>query len=266
MAHDVLRWPMKTLGCLFAAIVILAALVSPGQSTAVAAGRKQKKVPRSSRSTAKNRSQALRELINAAANGDTKRVLELLKKGVNINAYIESHDLPLSGMTALMVASVHGHAETVRALVAAGANPNVTVFSPHAGEVTALTLTINSDHQHRLEITEMLIAAKAEINPKGRFVISPLMHAVDDLEMVKLLVAHGAQVNQKNFRGGTALMGAAVGGTAAVVRYLLEKGADANARDNDGNTALAYAQNRQGLLDAADQKEIIRILQTWPGP
>ena len=79
--------------------------------------------------------------------------------------------------------------------------------------------------------------------------------------MVKLLIASGAEVNQKNFRGATALMVAAGAGTPSVVRYLLEKGADVNARDREGNTVLTYAEERRELFDPSRRREIIQVLR-----
>ena len=79
--------------------------------------------------------------------------------------------------------------------------------------------------------------------------------------MVKLLVANGADVNQKNVRGATALMAAAIDGIPSVVRYLLEQGADVNASDKDGTTALMCAEGRRAYFDAADKEEIIQVLK-----
>ena len=202
----------------------------------------REKVRRSSESVRENNSQQIRELSDAAVNGDTGKLIEILNQGVNVNATFARDDSELSGMTALMVASSRGYAEMVaklierganvnlarydgytplffaasegdakiiKALLRAGANPNVQVVSVHAGEMTPLISAINSDSEHRLEVARMLISAKAQVNPKGEFFMSPLMHAVGDLELVKLLIANGTDVNQKNFRGATALMAAA---------------------------------------------------------
>jgi ankyrin repeat protein len=244
----------------------------------------------------KNSANKVRELIHAAAAGDSSKVLQLLNSGVNVNAAFERDDSELSGMTALMAASSRGHSElvqllikrganvnlkhysgttalmsaagsgdesTVKALLDAGADVNAKVLSPHAGEFTPLTTTINTDHPQRFEIARILLAAKAEVNPKGPFVMSPLMHALEDLEMVKLLIAHGADINQKNFRGATPLMGAAVGRNVAVVKYLIEKGADVKARDKDGYTALMGAENERTrtMFYAEERDEIIRVLK-----
>jgi len=123
-----------------------------------------------------------------------------------------------------MFAARTGNVKTVNALLRAGANPNATVMSPHAGEITPLTNAITSDSPNRVEVAKLLIGAKAEINPRGDFFASPLMTAVDDLEMVKLLIASGAEVNQKNFRGATALMIAAGAGRSLSRAVLTREG------------------------------------------
>ena len=87
------------------------------------------------------------------------------------------------------------------------------------------------------------------------------MHALKDFEMVKLLIDHGADVNQKNFRGATALMAAAGAGTPALVKYLIEKGADVKARDQDGYTALMYAERDDSMLHVEERDEIIKALK-----
>jgi ankyrin repeat protein len=91
------------------------------------------------------------------------------------------------------------------------------------------------------------------------------MHALEVLEMVQLLIAHGADVNQKNFRGATPLMAAAIGRNVAVVKYLIEKGADVNARDQESYTALMYAENQQTMLAAEERDEIIQVLKRAVG-
>ncbi len=275
------------------ALMILSAVVLSNSAKASAAN-EQSKARRSSAAALKNKSQQVRELINAAANGDLERVIEILNKGVNVNASFARDDSELSGMTALMVASSRGYsnmvaelikrganvnlkhysgetplmfaafngdAKIVKALVRAGANPNVKVISFHAGEITPLISAINSNSGERVEVASILLSARAQINPEGEFLLSPLMHAVGNLEMVKLLIANGADVNQKNFRGMTALMAAAIDGIPSVVRYLLEQGADVNAVDKDGTTALMCAEGRRAYFDASDREEIIQVLR-----
>lgn len=271
-------------------LMIVVTLTSDLSTTAAA--RQQR--TSSQRSATAKRSREVRELVDSAAAGKTQKVLQLLNAGVNVNARLEKDDSELSGNTALMAAASRGHSSlveelikrgadvnlkhysgktalmsasgngdvaTIKALLRAGADVNATVVSPHGGELTPLTFTINTDHTQRFEVARILLEAKAQINPKGRFITSPLMHALEDLEMVQLLIAHGADVNQKNFRGATALMGAVVTRNPAVVRYLIEKGADVKARDQDGYTALMYAERERNAFDAEERDEIIRVLK-----
>ena len=66
-----------------------------------------------------------------------------------------------------------------------------------------------------------------------------------DVSSVQVLLARGANINGRGgYRNGTALMQAAVSGSDEVVKLLLAKGADPNVRDNMGVTALIYAAAR----------------------
>ncbi len=67
-------------------------------------------------------------------------------------------------------------------------------------------------------------------------------------EMTKLLLEKGANVNARDDDGLTALHLASGDGCLRIARLLLEKGANANARDNEGNTALYYASS-ENLLE-----------------
>ena len=58
---------------------------------------------------------------------------------------------------------------------------------------------------------------------------------------VKALLAAGAEVDAKNNHGITALMAASYGGHTEEVKALLSAGADVNAKDNFNSTALIYA-------------------------
>jgi ankyrin repeat protein len=60
-----------------------------------------------------------------------------------------------------------------------------------------------------------------------------------DLEKIKLAIESGADINQREQIGGTALNSASYNGHTEVVRYLLEKKADIESIDpSDGGTAL----------------------------
>ena len=84
------------------------------------------------------------------------------------------------------------------------------------------------------------------VNGKGQGGWTPIMYAAlyGDAEAVRLLLAHGANPNAQNDGGGTALMYAIE--DAEKTRLLLDRGADANARSGEGRTALLIAVGRAG--------------------
>ncbi len=74
------------------------------------------------------------------------------------------------------------------------------------------------------------------------------------LDMLKLLINNKANINQIDFAGQTVLHRAALtpkGETLELMKYLILKGADVNAKDSNGNTPLfiAYAVNNNDAVD-----------------
>ncbi|MEW6493027.1 MAG: ankyrin repeat domain-containing protein, partial [Cyanobacteriota bacterium] len=70
-----------------------------------------------------------------------------------------------------------------------------------------------------------------------------LLEAIEnqDLEGVKAALANGADANADNPAGITALMFAAMNGNLDIFNALLEAGADVNLDSGEGETALMYA-------------------------
>jgi ankyrin repeat protein len=67
--------------------------------------------------------------------------------------------------------------------------------------------------------------------------------ASGDIRMVRFFLEIGADVNAKNKDGKTALMLASDKGNLEAVKLLLDKGAEVNAKNKDGKTALLVASN-----------------------
>ena len=72
---------------------------------------------------------------------------------------------------------------------------------------------------------------------------TPLMEAasVGHVDIVKLLLAHGADVNAQSSSGNTPLMYACAGGHEAVVKALLEGGSNVEDHNENGHTPLMEA-------------------------
>lgn len=86
---------------------------------------------------------------------------------------------------------------------------------------------------------------------------TPLMYAAHarNIEIIKLLIAGGADVKARHNGGGGALLPAAQMGDTGVVKLLLESGVDVNAQHSSGYTALMYAAAAENL-----DPELIRAL------
>ena len=65
-----------------------------------------------------------------------------------------------------------------------------------------------------------------------------------DLPAVKRFIAKGADVNAKDCNGGTALIAASQDGRLDLVQALIAEGADVNAKMDNGLTALIPASER----------------------
>src|SRR6476620_10581406 len=76
---------------------------------------------------------------------------------------------------------------------------------------------------------------------------TPLMYAAlytSDTACIRMLLEHGADPNASNGAGGTALIWGT--GSLEKVKLLVERGADVNARSKLGKTALLVAASRDG--------------------
>jgi ankyrin repeat protein len=104
----------------------------------------------------------------------------------------------------------------------------------------------------RLDLVTALIKGGANINVRdsGNDGATALCVASrwGHIEIVKVLLNHGAAVNAASDLGITPLLEAAENGNAHIVRLLLNAGADTEHRDDDNQTARALAK-MNGHLD-----------------
>ena len=124
------------------------------------------------------------------------------------------------GATPFFLAAKVTDTEAMRVLIDAGAD----------------TVTPNADGT-----TPLMVAAGLAIWNPGEDGGSLKGQEDEVLEAVRICVEHGGDVSAANYRGETALHGAAFRGVNSVVDYLVEQGADLDARTVDGWSSLAIA-------------------------
>jgi ankyrin repeat protein len=176
----------------------------------------------------------------AAQNGSEKMVAALLAAGANPNLAL------LAGETPVMVAARAGKTAVVEQLLAKGANVNAR----GARKQTALMWAASQKHP---DVVKALLAHGADLSlrsekwsqvmavpphgympynreiPAGDETALLFAARVGDLDSTKLLVSAGANVNDADAWGVSAVTLAAHAGFGDVVEFLLDKGADPNA-------------------------------------
>ncbi|XP_069508766.1 ankyrin repeat and KH domain-containing protein 1 isoform X2 [Ambystoma mexicanum] len=167
-------------------------------------------------------------LTLAACGGHVELAALLIERGANLE---EVND---EGYTPLMEAAREGHEEMVALLLAQGANINAQTEET---QETALTLACCGGFS---EVADFLIKTGADVELGCS---TPLMEAAQEghLELVKYLLAAGANVHATTATGDTALTYACENGHTDVADVLLQTGADLEHESEGGRTPLMKA-------------------------
>lgn len=152
-----------------------------------------------------------RRIAQAAMAGDLATVCAVLAEAPDL---IESNTS--DGWTPLHLAAQHGHVAIIDLLLRAGADVNVRAANTLAS--TPLLVAITS------------VPTEGDV--------------ARQLEVVIVLLAHGADAHRSNSAGSTPLHKAAIAGARDVVQLLLACGANVAARNSGGQTPLDHAQYR----------------------
>ncbi|HSD72428.1 MAG TPA: ankyrin repeat domain-containing protein [Thermoanaerobaculia bacterium] len=200
------------------------------------------------------------QLFDAIRSGDAGAVAELLGRDPGL---VQAEK---DGVSAIRVAVYHGHPEIARLFQDRGATLDVFDAST-VGDTArlrdllatdaALANAVASDGFTPLglasffghpEAARLLLANGADPNlaAQNSTRVAPLHSAVagGSVEIVRELLAHGADVHARQDLGFTALHGAAVEGTEEMIRLLLDHGADPYAKNDPGKTPGDLARER----------------------
>jgi ankyrin repeat protein len=176
----------------------------------------------------------------AAGRGHLDVVKALIALGADVNAKNETID----GRTALREAAEKGNVEVVKALLDKGADVNEGYHDAKTRRWTALTWAAWNGSSDAAKLLE------------GRGASKTLMDAacLGDLQLLQQLIREGASVDMKTLvEERTPLMGAARGGHLDVVKALIALGADVNAKTRDGRMPVIPAVENGHV-------EVVRLL------
>ncbi|MER7212813.1 ankyrin repeat domain-containing protein [Streptosporangium sp. NPDC000239] len=190
------------------------------------------------------------ELLTRAARGDVAGVRDALTSGADVGAR--------DGLrrTALLLAVAGDHVEVAELLIAAGADPNA-LDSRHDTPwlVTGVTGSV--------AMLKALLPGRPDLTIRNRYGGVSLIPACErgHVDYVREVLKTGIKVDHVNDLGWTGLLEAIILGDGGrpyqeIVRLLIAAGADVDLGDREGVTPLAHAVSRRqtavaGLLRAA---------------
>lgn len=191
---------------------------------------------------------AQESLIAAADRGEMVIVRQLLAEGAPINARDGR------GRNALLAATQRNHVDIARLLINEGADVNLKDYVQDTPFLVA-------GADGRVDILKLMLAAGADLTSVNRFGGTALIPASHHghVEAVKLLLTTKIDKDHVNNLGWTALLEAVILGNGGprhteIVRMLVAAGANVNLADRDGGTPLAHARQR-------GYTEMMRILE-----
>jgi len=181
-------------------------------------------------------------LMQAIAKGDLDLVKKLVDEGASIDVEL------FNGMKPIHEAAADGKIDIVQYLLESGADVN----SKMVNDITPIFIAVESQN---LDVAKLLLSKGAKYS--GREINLAIIR--DNLVFIKLLVNTPALANSYGHNRATLLHAAAMSGKPEIVQYLIDQGANVDAKTADGETPLDMAtKNKErlsGLLARGINKE-----------
>lgn len=185
--------------------------------------------------------------------------LQIIKYFLSKNADINAIGGELKS-TPLYWAARQGNLLAVALLVKNGANFNIRDCEGSA------PIHVASQFGHT-PIVAYLVAKGCDINVRDRNLFSPLIIAVQrcySLDPVQLLLTLGADSNARDYNGNTALHWAVTKSNYLAISLLTKFGCDVSCRNTEELTALQIAQKRKDLWLTTKLEEISIVQNALP--
>lgn len=231
--------------------------------------------------------EGLTALMVASREGHLKIVQLLLRRGADMSIVAKSHD-------AISWAALDDRPQVMKCLIENGEdvktvnerNGYILWLAAHNKTPDALNILLTNglkvdqydqnDNETtpmhpaaarcRIENMKILLKEGSPLDHHDKFDgNTPLIAAAwkNCTEGIKLLVEKGADVNQKNKYGDTALCYAARRANFEAAKYLIEHGADPDHKNKEGRTALDFAIDKLALhqSEKAEYNKVIQFLE-----
>jgi ankyrin repeat protein len=187
-----------------------------------------------------------RALSQAAAAGSLDSVKLLIKAGANPDARPGKGGpaiVPGEGDPPIVAAASSGVTAVVEEILKYHPDISARGWDNRTALIAAVDANdwVDSRSQgvDRLSVVRLLLAAGARVGARDEKGNTALIKNASNAGIAALLLQYGADINASNNEGWTALFSAS---SADLTRFLLQHGANLNVRDKDGKTPLECAR------------------------
>lgn len=216
---------------------------------------------------------AIDDVFTAAWLGDVPALREHLDRNPALVSAIDPAD-DFQEVSLLCHAVCGGNIEAVKLLLELGAE-----VKRHSGKLLTLAVVMNRVDLVKLLIEHGAVAERVtllgrlddEERPMAELLIAHGKKVPDwmlpracrpdvsknEMHRVRVLLDYGARIDDRGRYGLTALHYAVRGGKLPLIRFLLERGADANALDLDGLTPLLHLSKTRSKADPIPVMELL---------